>query len=216
MRNLKRTIANLGAAAFASVAVICIGVTVTVLARPLYYLDMYLLNIPETSGISAAACKLNYDTLIEYNLLGGSTELFFPTLQMSETGRIHFEEVRDIFIGMQVIAIIAVVMLVIWTVLYRKQIFKDVRWMRWTGIVTLTVATFVGAAVTVDWETAFEMMHKVFFRNDYWIFNSYTDPVIKILPSEFFMHCGILIIALVLVQIGILEFIYRRLKNGGR
>ena len=216
MRNFKRTIANLGAAAFASVAVICIGVTVTVLARPLYYLDMYLLNIPETSGISAAACKLNYDTLIEYNLLGGSTELFFPTLQMSETGRIHFEEVRDIFIGMQVIAIIAVVMLVIWTVLYRKQIFKDVRWMRWTGIVTLTVATFVGAAVTVDWETAFEMMHKVFFRNDYWIFNSYTDPVIKILPSEFFMHCGILIIALVLVQIGILEFIYRRLKNGGR
>lgn len=216
MRNFKRTIANLGAAAFASVAVICIGVTVTVLARPLYYLDMYLLNIPETSGISAAACKLNYDTLIEYNLLGGPTELLFPTLQMSETGRIHFEEVRDIFIGMQVIAIIAVVMLVIWTVLYRKQIFKDVRWMRWTGIVTLTVATFVGAAVTVDWETAFEMMHKVFFRNDYWIFNSYTDPVIKILPSEFFMHCGILIIVLVLVQIGILEFIYRRLKNGGR
>ena len=216
MRNIKRTIANLGAAAFASVAVICIGVTGAVLARPLYYLDMYLLNIPETSGISAAACKLNYDTLIEYNLLGGPTELFFPTLQMSETGRIHFEEVRDIFIGMQVIAIIAVVMLVIWTVLYRKQIFKDVRWMRWTGIVTLTVATFVGAAVTVDWETAFEMMHKVFFRNDYWIFNSYTDPVIKILPSEFFMHCGILIIVLVLVQIGILEFIYRRLKNGGR
>lgn len=216
MRNLKTTIINLGAAAFASVAVICIGVTVTVLARPLYYLDMYLLNIPETSGISAAACKLNYDTLIEYNLLGGPTELIFPTLKMSEIGRIHFEEVKDIFVSMQVIAIAAVVLLLVWVLLYRKRKVSNIGWMRMTGIMLLVVASLVGVAVAIDWEATFEIMHQIFFQNDYWLFSAYTDPVITILPSEFFMHCGILIIVLVLIQIGILELVYRRLKNGGR
>lgn len=214
MKDFKKTIIELGAAAFASIAVICIGVTATVLARPLYYLDMHLLKITETSGISAAACKLNYDTLIEYNLLGGPDELIFPTLQMSETGRIHFEEVKDIFITMQIVAITAVILLVVWCILYYHRKVSGFRWMRLTGWVTLVVATLVGVFVAIDWEAAFVMMHKIFFRNDYWLFNAYTDPVIKILPSEFFMHCGILIIALVLIQIGILELGYRRLKNG--
>ena len=85
-----------------------------------------------------------------------------------------------------------------------------------TGIVTVSVAATVGLAVVIDWEAAFEIMHRIFFRNDYWLFNAYADPVITILPSEFFMHCGILIIVLVLIQIGILEKVYRRLENGRR
>lgn len=214
MKNWKNTIINLGAAFFAAVSIICIAVTAVVLARPLYYLDLKLLSIPETSGISAAACKLNYDTLIDYNLIGGPSELIFPTLKMSETGRIHFEEVKDIFVTMQIVAIIAIIALAAWAVLYRRGKVKNLKWMRWTGLVTFAAASVVGIAVAVDWETAFMLMHKVFFRNNYWMFNSYTDPVIKILPSGFFMHCGILIIVLVFVQIVLLELAYRRLKNG--
>ena len=45
--------------------------------------------------------------------------------------------------------------------------------------------------------------HKLFFDNDDWIFNPRTDPVIKILPDEFFMHCAIAIIAIVLLAGGI-------------
>ena len=37
----------------------------------------------------------------------------------------------------------------------------------------------------------FQMVISDRFDNDYWLFNSKTDPVIKILPDEFFMHCGI-------------------------
>jgi len=214
MKNWKNTITNLGAAFFAAVSIICIAVTAVVLARPLYYLDLKLLNIPESSGISAAACKLNYDTLIDYNLIGGPAELIFPTLKMSETGRIHFEEVKHIFVTMQIVAIIAIIALAVWAVLYRRGKVKNFKWMRWTGLVTFAAASVVGIAVAVDWEMAFMLMHKVFFRNNYWMFNSYTDPVIKILPSEFFMHCGILIIVLVFVQIVFLELAYRRLKNG--
>ena len=214
MKISQNRVYNLGIAVFATVAVISIAVTVTVLMRPLYYFDLEYLNIPNTSGISKETCKLNYDTLIDYNLLGGPSELIFPTLPMSQQGRAHFEEVKDIFTTMQLISIVTVLLLGIWVVLYKKGKVKYFKWMRLTVIITLAIAAIVGIAVMVDWESTFVVMHKLFFRNDYWIFNSYTDPVIKILPEEFFFHCGVLIILLIFIQIFTLEFAYRRLKNG--
>ena len=114
-------IINLIVAVIATVVVICNSVSLTVLARPVYYLDIELLDIAETSGISKEACKLNYDKLIDYNLLGGDEELIFPTLRMSQQGRIHFEEVKDIFIAMQKIAIVGLLALAIWIFYIKKK-----------------------------------------------------------------------------------------------
>ncbi|MHB8131340.1 MAG: lipoprotein intramolecular transacylase Lit, partial [Mobilitalea sp.] len=36
-------------------------------------------------------------------------------------------------------------------------------------------------------------------KNDYWLFDPSTDPVITILPDTFFLHCALLIILIVLV-----------------
>lgn len=214
-RENKSKIINLGVSILAMIVIICISVTITVLARPLYYLDIEYLEIPWRSGISAEACKLNYDTLIDYNLLGGDEELVFPTLKMSETGRIHFEEVKEIFINMQLVSIVGIVAIVCFGVFVKKRgVCKDMLlWMKYTFPVTMVVALAVGLAMAIDWQWAFTTMHEIFFDNDYWIFNSYTDPVIKILPEEFFFHCGILIVILTIVQIAILRVVYRRLTK---
>ena len=65
--------------------------------RPLYYHDIEALGIVESSGISEEDIRTNYDTLISYNSIFGQKELDFPTLAMSESGKIHFEEVKNIF-----------------------------------------------------------------------------------------------------------------------
>lgn len=204
---------NLAAAVFAAAAVICISVTVTVLFRPLYYFDMGYLNISEYSGISEEVIKANYDALIYYNLLGGPSELVFSTMSMSREGEIHFEEVKDIFISMQIISIIALILLTAWIVVYAKRKSAAFQWLKLTGAVVAIVVAAVGAAVLIDWNWAFTTMHKIFFRNDFWIFDAKTDPVINILPEQFFMHCGIMIIVLAIVQIIALQLIYRRLKR---
>ena len=80
-----------------TLAIISVSVVLTLAFRPLYYLDISLLNIPEDSGYSREEIRENYDVLIDYNLSFGGGELEFPSLAMSEPGRIHFEEVRDIF-----------------------------------------------------------------------------------------------------------------------
>lgn len=224
MLDKKTKIINLGVSLIAMIVIICISVTITVMARPLYYFDIEYLEIPWRSGVSAEACKLNYDTLIDYNLLGGEDELVFPTLKMSETGRIHFEEVKDIFIKMQVIAILGVIVALgfavfIWRKSRLNRLEKDslansVLWMKYAFPVTVWVALAVGLAMAIDWEWAFTTMHQIFFNNNYWIFNPDTDPVIKILPEEFFFHCGLMIVTLTMVQIVALRVIYRRLTNG--
>lgn len=86
-------------------------------------------------------------------------------------------------------------------------------WIKYTVILTIIAAGVAGLAMTIDWEWAFETMHKIFFDNDYWLFDPHTDPVITILPEEFFMHCGIFIVVLISIETFGLGMIYRRMNT---
>ncbi len=214
-RQMKYKVFNIAAALIAAVCVICISVTAVVLARPLYYWDTDNLQIPETSGYSKEICIENYDALIDYNLIGGSEKLVFPSFSMSEQGEIHFAEVKEIFITMQVISIAGIILFAGF-MLYRKLHGvprEGTLWMRFTGIVLLSAVVLIGLAMTIDWQWSFEFMHKVFFDNDYWLFDPKYDPVITILPDRFFLHCGILIVLISVTQSALLEWGYRRMNR---
>ncbi|MBQ4649789.1 MAG: TIGR01906 family membrane protein [Firmicutes bacterium] len=205
---VKKKVLNILFAAVCAVVVICLAVSITVWMRPIYYMDINILDIPQRSGVPAEICRLNYDVLIDYNVIGGPDKLEFPDFVMSETGEIHFEEVKDIFIPMQWIGILgglAVAAAIIW--------WKEKSWMHYSVIITVGIALAVLAAVIIDWEWAFETMHGIFFNNDYWIFDYRTDPVITILPDTFFMHCGLAIIAIVVIVMAAFEIIYRKQKK---
>ena len=202
----------------AALVIICLSVSLTVMFRPLYYFDIEHLQISEISGYTPQECRENYDALIDYNLLFGDKELVFPDMDMSREGRIHFEEVKDIFISMQIISAAGLAALAAWVIRIRKNGAGRNRiiWMKYTGYVILTVIILAAGAMVIDWQWAFETMHDIFFDNDYWIFDPDTDPVITILPDMFFYHCGILIVILAAVQIAALQLTYRRLAHGRR
>ncbi len=212
MKNVICKIANIIVAAAAVICIISISVTVMILARPVYYFDIERLSIDETSGYSKEVCKNNYDALIDYNLIGGPSELKFPNFSMSFEGEVHFSDVRKIFITMQVIALTGIVLFICF-LLYLRQwgaTKNKTLWMRITGIILLVTAAAVGGAIVVDWQWTFTFMHEIFFSNDYWIFNPVTDPVINILPDRYFMHCGIITAVLVTTMAVLLEVGYRR------
>ncbi|MGN0714561.1 MAG: TIGR01906 family membrane protein [Anaerovoracaceae bacterium] len=200
-------------ALFCVLVLLCLSISLTVLFRPLYYWDMDHLSIPERSGIPETVCRENYDVLIDYNLLGGPSVLEFPDFSMSESGRIHFEEVKRIFIGCQVIGAVGLVWLVGRILLQLRRRDRDFTWMRWTGRAALVLVALVGGLVAVNWDLAFVLMHKILFRNDFWIFDAHTDPIIKILPDTFFMHCGILIMVLLVVFVTACSLLGRRLEK---
>jgi integral membrane protein (TIGR01906 family) len=63
----------------------------------------------------------------------------------------------------------------------------------------------VGGLAALDFERAFVIFHQLFFSGkDNWIFDYRTDPIITMLPEEFFRNCAILILAGILIGCGLL------------
>jgi len=175
--------------------ILSFAVTFTLNFRPLYYMDIELLGIEERSGIPKEEIKENYDVLIDYNSMFSDEELSFPTLAMSETGKIHFEEVKVIFVGFQKMTIVTAVISLVLVFMQKKSQKK--RYLKYAGIITVLIPALLGAAMAINWDKAFVIFHKIAFDNDYWIFDAATDPVITILPDTFFLHCAAMIIGLV-------------------
>lgn len=189
--------------------IISFGVVFTLNFRPLYYFDIGHLNISETSGYPADEIRENYDALIDYNLFFGPDTLSFPTLAMSESGRIHFEEVRQIFVAVQILCIITLILAaagILW-----QHTKKDVRYLKYASILAIAIPVVLGGLIALNWDQFFVTFHHIFFNNNYWIFSPDTDPVIKILPDTFFLHCAVMILGLVILG-SLLCFIIYRLK----
>lgn len=168
--------------------IISASVTITLNFRPLYYHDISSLKIEETSGFSKKVIRENYDALIDYNQFFYSGKLKL-TLPMSREGRIHFEEVKRIFVGIECLCVITLIL----------SCFLIKRKIRSRNIVTVLLPVIVGILCAVNWDAAFTLFHEIMFRNDYWIFDEATDPVIMILPDAFFLHCAVMIILLILI-----------------
>lgn len=180
-----------GLALVLTLAIIGISVVGTLAFRPLYYHDMKTLGIAEYTGLSEAEIRENYDVLIDYNMAWKDGNLEFPTLPMSETGKIHFEEVKEIFDIFKYLALFGGILSVVGILFMAKK--KEYRYLKMTAVVSCGLPVFLGILVALFWDKVFVIFHKLFFDNDYWIFDYRTDPIILLLPDEFFMHCALMI-----------------------
>lgn len=161
----------------------------------LYYIDITLLGIEQRSGMSVSNIRAHYDTLIRYNQFWFRGELVFPTLPMSTTGRIHFQEVKVIFSVIQILCMFSFVASVIGII--KKVRKRQYGYFKIAGLLSLAIPTVLGISALLWWDKFFEIFHKILFRNDYWLFDSRTDPVILMLPDAYFMHCAIGILLLI-------------------
>ena len=193
--------------------IISAAVVITLNFRPLYYWDIGLLDIPAYSGMSREEIVQNYDVLIRYNSIFGPKTLDFPTLPMSESGRIHFEEVKVVFNFFEILCMVSGVLSAAGIVNRCKK--KNPGYLLLAGILTVGIPAVLAAFIAMNWEKVFILFHKIVFNNDYWIFDPFTDPVILILPDAFFMHCALMILALVVLGSAVCLLLYRHLKKKG-
>lgn len=206
-----KKISNLILAFLMSLFIITSIVKFTVVFKPLYYFDIKHLNIPILSGMSEEEIKLNYDYLIKYNTSYRDYEFNMPTLKSSIQGKIHFEEVRDVFKVLNKINIISGVISVLGIYIVLKK--KEIKIIKYTGIISILIPIFLVIPITIQFEKSFEIFHRLIFNNDYWIFDPSKDPVINMLPAEFFLHCGVVILIGILIFSSIILTIYKMLKN---
>lgn len=176
---------------------ISLAVVVTINFRPLYYMDIKLLHIEETSGLSKDVILSNYNALIDYSSPFFKGVLNFPTFTASATGLLHFAEVKNIFTTFYILGAVTLIPGIL-IIVYKTKI-KDYSYLLVSSITAIVLPLILAVYLALDFDRAFVLFHKLFFQNDYWIFDPATDPVITILPDTFFLHCALLIILLVLL-----------------
>lgn len=191
------TLSNILLAVVLTLFIFTLSVVLVLNFKWLYYIDITLLGIEKRSGMNVASIKANYDTLIQYNQFWYRGDLVFPTLPMSATGRIHFEEVKRIFVVIQFLCMGTLIGSVIGIV--KKRRMRQYGYLKLAGSLSLAIPVILGAVALFSWDRFFVTFHQIFFRNDYWLFDSKTDPVILILPDAYFMHCAIAILLCILL-----------------
>lgn len=168
---------------------IALGLGIIHMTGFIYDIDLEALDIPETSGYSKDVCLENYDYVMKYLAPFNDEEFNLPSMAYSEVGTVHFADCRVLFNAVYLIGGICFVILLL-TIIYIK---KDKLIYKLSGIMTLGLPLSVGLAMAVNFNWAFTIFHKILFNDQNWIFDYRYDPIISILPAEFFMHCGLFI-----------------------
>ena len=187
-------------------------VNFTLLFKPLYYADIDILNIEESANLSKVELKANYDYVITYLSQNKTEEFNLPTLPSSVNGQTHFKEVKTIFDNLKVILLLTMVVSIIGIIINKRK--KKFKYLLTSSLVLITIPIILLIPFVINFDKSFTTFHHIFFNNDYWLFDIELDPIITILPQEFFFHCAILILMLIITASIILRYIYRvSIKN---
>ena len=189
--------------------VLSISIDFTLVFKPLYYFDITNLSIASSSNLSKVDILKNYNYTINYVIENKSSVYNLPTLPSSPEAQIHFYEVKQLFVKMTIFLIISLVVVVAYGIFIKIK----PRVLKWSSILLLLSSIGIIIPSLINFNDFFDFFHSVFFKNSYWEFDPIKDPIITILPEDFFLHCAILIISLWLLSSLVLALIYKKRKR---
>lgn len=177
------------------VFILAFAISLTIWAVPLFQFSLNHLDIPERVGLSYDQIMENYYVLIEYLHLPWVDTLSMPDFPVSASGAFHFYEVKLLFyLNYGLLALSSM-----GSVFYLRKLKEESGF--WKLVEPFKVAIFMPFVflliLAIDFDWMFVMFHEIVFNNDAWIFNAATDPIITVLPQEFFMYCFVLAFTLI-------------------
>ena len=190
-------------AVLTAVALLAVSIAAPILCRPFYYAHIGPMRLCEKTGYTEAEIKTAFDEMMDFCL--GGEEFSTGVLKWSEEGKSHFEDVRKLFLlDLEVLAACAI-LLIATAAIIRICGWKPGRlagrgFPFWAGAGLGGAFLIVGGLAALDFDRAFVIFHTLFFPGkDNWIFDPWKDEIINILPQDFFMHCAILILAILIL-----------------
>ena len=203
-----------------AVVLLTASIAAPILCRPFYYAHIGPMELCERTGLAEEEIKTAFDEMMDYCL--GGEEFSTGVLRWSESGKSHFDDVRKLFlldlwalgIGTAVLALLLIAARCAGRrpgpILGRGPCF-------WAGAGLGGLFLLIGGLAALDFDRAFVVFHTLFFPGkDNWIFDVDTDQIINILPQDFFMHCAILILAILIAGCAVLimaDFIKSRRRG---
>ncbi|AND79541.1 TIGR01906 family membrane protein [Streptococcus pantholopis] len=176
---------------------LALAVLITIYLAWLFYpLEANWLDLENTVYLSQKTIVYNFNILMGYLTNPLQMHLHLPAFSSSKSGLKHFHDVKLLFHTTQ--ALFIILLLPSWRFFRqtRKEssLFVFEKLFMGAAALPLVAAVF---ALLIGFDHFFTLFHQVLFPGDSsWLFNPATDPVIWILPQDFFMHCFLLFLAL--------------------
>lgn len=179
------------------------SIAVPLLCRPFYYAHIQAFELTKY-GVTVEQIKGAYNEMMDF-CLGFRPDFAVGELAFSQSGMEHFVDVKKLFLLDLWVLGLSFAALIVLLVICRKKKLRSApikgHGPGFWGAAGLAVAfAGIGILAALDFDRAFVVFHSIFFPGKTnWIFDWRTDPIILLLPQDFFMNCAILILALVLV-----------------
>ena len=188
---------------FTALLVLAASIAAPLLCRPFYYAHIEALNLDGYTGLSVEQIREAFDQVMDY-CLGLRPDFAAGVLPFSESGASHFADVRVLFLLDLWVAVISLAALVILFIISRRKKLTPTPLMGhgpgfWAAIGLGGLFLIVGGLAATNFERAFVIFHSLFFPGKTnWLFDWRTDPIILLLPEDFFRNCAILILTLLI------------------
>jgi integral membrane protein (TIGR01906 family) len=169
--------------------VLSAAIAVTILGTfILYPIDVHFLNILDQSNVPVTFGQLyrNYGQLMVYLHFPWIGTLHMTNFPVSATGAVHFHDVKNLFLLDYAILIITA-----WPAWHFLRQLKR-RGNTWRLLnpsrIAMAVPAALGVLALMGFDQFFITFHEILFRNSDWIFDPAKDPIITVLPEDFFAH----------------------------
>ena len=179
------------------------SIAVPLLCRPFYYAHIGVYDLTRY-GVTAEQIKTAYNQMMDF-CLGLRPDFAVGELAFSEAGMEHFADVKKLFLLDLWVLGLSLIALAVMLLICRKKNLRSApilgRGPGFWGAIGLAAAfVVVGGLAALDFDRAFVVFHHIFFPGKTnWVFDWRVDPIILLLPQDFFMNCAVLILVLVLV-----------------
>ncbi|MDF0480531.1 TIGR01906 family membrane protein [Vagococcus sp. PNs007] len=170
--------------------IITLVITLTINAYPLYVWEVTHLQLLDYVDLSKGDLLKNYRELMGYLNLPWRSALVLSDFPVSESGALHFYEVKKLFMLNYGVLFVTVIpaLAFLYALAKESRLWQLVRPFQ----VGAMVPVIMGFLMLVGFNQFFVGFHQLFFDNDAWLFDPRTDPIINVLPQEYFMHCFVL------------------------
>ena len=174
-----------------------LAILVTIyLAWILYPFEISWLNLTNRVHLKSDIIQYNFHILMDYLTNPFNPVLEMPDFPSSESGLHHFVVVKGLFHLAQGIAIVT---LPIFYLFWKQVVQKGFLSLYRRGLlIMLSLPLVLGlVGVFIGFEQFFTLFHQILFiGDDTWLFDPAKDPVILILPEDFFLHAFLLFFCL--------------------
>lgn len=157
-----------------------------------YPMEIQWLHLTNRVYLKPETIQYNFQILMNYLTNPFSQKLAMPDFRSSAAGLHHFQAVKYLFHLAQAIFLVTLPALIFFIKKVVKKGFLSL-YRRAFLVISLLPLVFAGLAFMIGFNNFFTLFHQVLFAGDNtWMFDPTKDPVIWILPEEFFMHAFIL------------------------